>query len=94
MLCKKIHYCVPIVPIMYRKSIDDVCNYYCYCENKGVSKKQKDAIQYASFSSALRPVPHSHELPIPITPGQLFPVICHKKVEHNNCDSIFYLLPN
>ena len=38
---------------------------------KGIKKKNKNKIQYPDIPSAIRPVPHSDDLPIPTPPLQL-----------------------
>jgi len=38
---------------------------------KGMNKKNKNKIKYPDIPSAIRPVPHSDDLPIPIPPLQL-----------------------
>ena len=40
--------------------------YFCLVNTKGHNAKTKHSIQYPSIPSALRPVPHSDEMPIPV----------------------------
>lgn len=44
--------------------------YFCMAPSvaKGISRKKKWAVEYANIPSALRPVPHGEDLPIPDPP--------------------------
>lgn len=60
------------VPMVWREPTDHVRDcYFCITKTEGFSKKQRDKIQYPNLPSAIRPVPHSEELPVPIAPLNL-----------------------
>ena len=42
--------------------------YFCLTNISGLSLKSKHSIQYPNLPSALRPIPHGQDLPIPIPP--------------------------
>ncbi|GBN69165.1 hypothetical protein AVEN_183012-1 [Araneus ventricosus] len=42
--------------------------YFCMTSTFGFSSKNKHTIQYTNIPSAVRPVPHSESLPIPVAP--------------------------
>ena len=56
------------VPMIRRKPTDHV-NYCYFCLTpsikKGFNRKKKSVIEYPNIPSAIRPIPHSDELPIP-----------------------------
>jgi hypothetical protein len=54
------------VPIMWRepKNHSDDC-YFCCCDVKGYNSKNKTVILYPNLPSALRPVVHGPEVPVP-----------------------------
>ena len=60
------------VPMVWRESTNHATDcYFCLTNVKGMNKKNKHKIQYPDVPSAIRPVPHSDNLPIPIAPLQL-----------------------
>ena len=44
--------------------VDDC--YFCLVNVKGFNKKNKQHLQYPNIHSAMRPIPHSDEVPVPI----------------------------
>ena len=55
------------VPMVWREPTDHVTNcYFCMVKTRGFSGKNKHLIQYPSLPSAIRPVPHSTAVPIPL----------------------------
>ena len=55
------------VPMVWRELTDHVTNcYFCMVKTRGFSGKNKHLIQYPSLPSAIRPVPHSTAVPIPL----------------------------
>jgi hypothetical protein len=46
------------------KNHSDVC-YFCCCDVKGYNSKNKTVILYPNLPSALRPVVHGPEVPVP-----------------------------
>src|SRR5215469_15139473 len=54
------------VPMVWREPKDHVTDcYFCLTNISGFSGKNKHKIKYPDLPSAIRPVPHSDELPIP-----------------------------
>ncbi|GLV37563.1 hypothetical protein CBL_20375 [Carabus blaptoides fortunei] len=54
------------IPMVWREPKDhtDYC-YFCTVKTSGYNKKNKCNIEYPNLSSAIRPVPHSPEIPVP-----------------------------
>ena len=62
------------VPMIWREPTDHTSNCYSCMVlpvSKGISKKKKWILEYPNIPSALRPVPHDEELPIPEPPDVL-----------------------
>src|SRR5206468_1873051 len=60
------------VPMIWREPTNHATDcYFCMTNVKGMNKKNKNKIKYPDILSAIRPVPHSDDLPIPIPPLQL-----------------------
>ena len=60
------------VPMIWREPTNHATDcYFCMTNVKGMNKKNKNKIKYPDIPSAIRPVPHSDDLPIPIPPLQL-----------------------
>ncbi|XP_030765451.1 uncharacterized protein LOC115889553 [Sitophilus oryzae] len=57
------------VPMVWREPTNhfDDC-YFCLTKTEGFSKKQKHKIEYPNLPSAIRPVLHGADLPVPIAP--------------------------
>jgi len=57
------------IPVVWRESTDHVSDCYFYLTSiTGVTAKSKHTVQYQNLPSAMRPVPHSAELPVPKPP--------------------------
>ena len=57
------------IPRIWREPTDHVTDcYFCLTNIKGFPKKNKPKIVYPSCQSALKPVPHSTDIPIPKVP--------------------------
>ena len=57
------------VPMVWREPKDHVKDYYfCLTNIKGIGPKSKHTVKYCNLPSALRPVKHSEELPVPKAP--------------------------
>lgn len=55
------------IPMVWREPQNHVNDcYFCLVNTKGHNAKTKHSIQYPCIPSALRPVPHSDEIPIPV----------------------------
>ena len=56
--------------MVWREPRDHATNcYFCMVNTKGVGKKNRRKISYPSIPSAIRPVPHREELPVPVFSG-------------------------
>jgi len=62
--------CMPFaIPIVWREPTDHASDcYFCLTSTPGVTAKSKHTAQYPNLPSAMRPVPHSTELPVPKPP--------------------------
>lgn len=58
------------IPIIWRepKNHVDDC-YFCLVKTSGYNKKNNHKITYPSLDSAIRPVPHSNEIPVQVYNG-------------------------
>ena len=63
---KKMPFAVPMVWREPTNHFDDC--YFCLTKTEGFSKKQKHKIEYPNLPSAIRPVLHGADLPVPIAP--------------------------
>ena len=60
------------IPMVWREPQDHLSDcYFCITPIKGVSSKSKHTVKYPNLPSAMRPVPHSEDLPIPHPPTHL-----------------------
>ena len=60
------------VPMIWREPTNHSTDcYFCLTNIKGITAKSKHTVQYPNLSSAMRPVPHSDELPVPKHPVNL-----------------------
>ena len=58
------------VPMIWRQPTSHLEDcYFCITKIEDFSRKTKDKIVYPNLPSAIRPVPHSPELPVPIPPS-------------------------
>ena len=65
--------------------------YFCMVNTTGVGKKNKHKITYPNFPSAIRPVPHSDDVPVTVFKG--LPSLDDKDIGHDtseqdSCDSV------
>ena len=60
----KLKFGVPMVWREPKNHVDDC--YFCLVNVKGFNKKNKQHLQYPNIHSAMRPIPHSDKVPIPI----------------------------
>jgi len=65
--------CMPFaIPTAWRKPTDHVSDtYFCLTSITGITAKSKHTVQYPNLPSAMRPVPHSVELPVPEPPTNM-----------------------
>ena len=42
---------------------------YCAVNTKGINRKQKNLLVYPNLESAIRPIPHCNEIPVPVFKG-------------------------
>ncbi|CAN2390253.1 hypothetical protein PRIEUP_LOCUS289 [Pristimantis euphronides] len=45
--------------------------YFCSCDGKGYNSKWKHSITYPNLHSAIRPIPHGTDIPVPKAPATL-----------------------
>jgi hypothetical protein len=58
------------IPMVWREPQNHYDCYFCLCNVSGCNKK-KAGIKYPNLSSAIRPMPHGPDDPIPAAPAQL-----------------------
>jgi len=58
------------IPMVWREP-QDHCNgcYFCAVKTKGISRKNRNSLTYPNLDFAIRRVPHSEELPVPVFEG-------------------------
>ncbi|KAI6647100.1 hypothetical protein LOD99_8937 [Oopsacas minuta] len=55
------------VPMIWREPMCHLSDcYFCMTKIDGITKKNKSSIAYPDVPSAIRPVPHSEDLPVPV----------------------------
>ena len=60
------------IPMVWREPQDHSSDcYFCIMQIKGISSNSKHTVKYTNMPSAMRPVPHSEDLPIPYPPTHL-----------------------
>ena len=60
------------IPMVWREPTDHVSDcYFCLTRITDVTAKSKHTVQYPNLPSAMRPVPHSAELPVPKPPTNM-----------------------
>jgi len=60
------------VPTVWPEPQDHTSDcYFCITQIKGISIKSKHTVKYPNLPSAIRPVPHSEDLPTPHPPTHL-----------------------
>jgi hypothetical protein len=60
------------IPMVRRESKDHTSDcYFCLANITGIASKSKHTVKYPDLPSAIRPVPHSEELPLPKPPEKL-----------------------
>ena len=58
------------IPMVWREPNDHCndCN-FCAMKTKGINRKNRSSLTYPNLNSAVRPVPHSEELPVSVFEG-------------------------
>ena len=62
-----------VLPMIWREPTDHLPNcYYCIVRplRHGITKEKKKTANYPNISSAIRPVPHTKDLLVPVPPQQ------------------------
>ena len=69
----KVSRCLPFaIAKVWRETTGHVSEcYFCLTGITGVTAKSKHTVQYPNLPSAMRPVPHSAELPVPKPPTNM-----------------------
>lgn len=74
------------IPMVWRQPINHVGDcYFCMCTLKGFNTKNKKAITYPNLPSAIRPVPHDPDTPVPNPPKQLHTLEAESKYKVLEC---------
>lgn len=70
------------IPMVWReqKNHSDDC-YFCSCDVKGYNSKWKHSISYPNLPSAIRPIPHGSDIPVPNPPATLEEIPCSDEDE-------------
>ena len=59
-------------PMVWREPKDHYSDcYFCGIKTKGINRKNRNSVSYPCLDSAIRPVPHSEELPVPVFEGTI-----------------------
>lgn len=57
------------IPMVWREPKDHSTDcYFCLTKISGITAKTRHTVKYPNIPSAIRPVPHSPQLPIPVPP--------------------------
>ena len=60
------------IPIVWRERKDHITYcYFCMINLKGINHKNKHYVQYPNVPSALKPIPHGPDLPVPEPDGNI-----------------------
>ena len=55
------------IPMVWREQMNHVDDcYFCLTKASGYIKKTRQKLSYPNLDSAIRPVPHSHDIPVPV----------------------------
>ncbi|KAI6648986.1 hypothetical protein LOD99_6869 [Oopsacas minuta] len=78
------------VPMIWREPLCHISDcYFCMTKIDGIIKKNKSSIAYPDVPSAIRPVPHSEDLPVPV-PSEILDI---SSDNDSSGDSDEYILP-
>jgi len=64
---KSLRFGIPMVWREPRKHFDDCC--FCAVNTKGINRKNKNLFVYPNLESAIKPIPHCNEIPVPVFKG-------------------------
>lgn len=60
------------IPMIWREPRDHVSDcYFCLTNVSGITSKSKRTVSYPNLPSAMRPIQHSDELPVPVPPESI-----------------------
>ena len=60
------------IPMLWKERKDHITDcYFCMINLKGINRKNKSHFQYPDVPSAIRPVPHGSDLPVPELDGNM-----------------------
>ncbi|XP_066198436.1 uncharacterized protein [Saccopteryx leptura] len=75
------------IPMVWREPKDHNSDcYFCLIHTKGIGKKKRHMIAYPNIPSAIRPIPHSETLPVPVFNG----FISSKDEESEHGDQVYF----
>ena len=66
---KSLRFGIPMVWREPKNNFDDC--YFCAVSTKGINRKNKKSLDYPNLESAIRPIPHCYEIPVPVFEGLL-----------------------
>ena len=70
------------IPMIWREQQNHTTDcYFCSVDVKGFNTKNKKNISYPNLDSAIRPVPHSSEIPVPQPPSSLDDILSESEDE-------------
>lgn len=83
------------IPMIWREQKNHTTDcYFCWVDVKGFNTKNKKKISYPNLDSAIRPVSHSSEIPVPHPPPNLDDILSDAEdsetfAPQNECSSDF-----
>ena len=76
------------VPMVWREQADHAADcYFCLTNIKGFSRRNKSKVIYLNCNSALKPVPHGNDLPVPSPSSPIELKLEESSTEHEATDS-------
>ena len=58
------------IPMVWREPKNHLNDcYFCAVNTKGIKRKNRNSLVYPNLESAIRPIPHCNEIPVPVFEG-------------------------
>ena len=64
---KSLRFGIPMIWREQKKHYNDC--YFSAVNTKGINRKNRNSLVYPNLESAIRPIPHSNEIPVPVFEG-------------------------
>ena len=64
---KSLHFGIPMAWREPKNHLNDC--YFCAVNTKGINRKNRNSLVYPNLESAIRPIPHCNEIPLPVFEG-------------------------